>query len=334
VRNFARRGVGALDRFWFADGSAERLAALRITVGVGVLLYLYSRLGVFANVAATSPGLYEPAGPLALLLRRPISPEAFRAALVGTLVANVAFMLGWRFRWTGPTYAGALLLVLSYRNSWSMVHHFDNLVVLHVLVLGLTRSADAWSLDARRRRTQPSPPTWEYGYPVRLLCAVTVVTYLLAAIAKVAGPLGWGWALGEGLRGQVGVDALRKELLEGGSQALAYVVYQDLALATALGVGTLALELGAAVALVNARAGRAWAVAAYAMHWGIYAVMGIAFWYHLAGLPFLPFLVSDGLVTRCGRQAGRWWQACAGKWRPVGGEAPAGAAPVDRSPSR
>ena len=267
-----------------------------------------------------------------MLLDGPMAPRTFEMILIGSLMAGVAFVLGWQFRWTGPLFAGLLIFVVSYRNSWSMIYHVDNLLLLHVLVLGLTRSADALSLDALRQRpiaewwhsllaeAQGSPAPvrerngwhWEYGYPVRLLCAVTVAVYVLAGMAKVTGPLGLNWALGEGLRNQVGFDALRKELLEGRSGLMAYVVFNSVPLATALGVGTILLELGAVLALVDARIGRLWAVATYGMHWGIHAVMSITFWYQLTGLAFAPFLVSEGLVRWCRGEARSWARALGG----------------------
>ena len=246
-------------------------------------------------------------------------PAVFEALLVGTLIVGVAFVLGWRFAWSGPLFAALLLLAVSYRNSWSMIYHVDNLLVLQILVLGLTRSADALSLDALRRRSvseawdrfvaeagddgaSPSDTPdrhWEYGYPIRLLCAVTIAVYALSAIAKLAGPVGLSWALGEGLRNQIGFDALRKELLEGGARPLAYVVFNNVALATVIGIGAITVEVGSIVALFHERIGRLWAVAAYGMHWGIHAVMDISFWYHLTGLAFAPFLVSEELVRWC-----------------------------------
>ena len=238
-------------------------------------------------------------------------------------------MLGWRFGLSGPLFAVLLLLVVSYRNSWSMIYHVDNLLVLNILVLGLTRSADALSLDALGGRSlfdawdrfvaeegemdAASPDRsgwhWEYGYPIRLLCAVTVAVYALSAIAKLAGPVGLNWALGEGLRNQIGFDALRKELLEGGAQPLATIVFNNIPLATAIGIGAIVLELGSIVALFNERIGRLWAIAAYGMHWGIHAVMGITFWYQLTGLAFAPFLVSEGLVHWCRVEVARRMRA-------------------------
>lgn len=317
-----RRLLGALDAFWFVAGSADRLAALRILLGLSAVVFLGLRFQQYANIAATAPDLFEPVGPIAVLTS-PIPPAAFEAVLIATLLAGLGFVLGWRFAWTGPLFAVLLLLVVSYRNSWSMIYHVDNLLVLHILVLGLTRSADALSLDAAGLRpisetfdpfaggggdtTAPVQDRrawhWEYGYPIRLLCAVTVAVYVLSAVAKLSGPLGLGWAFGDGLRNQIGFDALRKELLELGAQPLAYVVFNNLALASTIGISAIALELGAVVALFSDRIGRLWAVGAYGMHWGIHAVMGITFWYHLTGLAFAPFLVSEGLVRWFRRRA-------------------------------
>ena len=316
------RLVRTLDGWWFAEGSATRLAALRLIVGLTAVLFLAVRLRQYVSVAGTSADLFDPVGPI-VLLSRPIPSAAFEAVMIVTLIVGVGFVLGWRFAWTGPLFALLLLFVVSYRNSWSMIYHVDNVLVLHVLVLALTRSADALSLDALGRRSifgawdrfvagagEPASSgpdrrgwQWEYGYAVRLLYAVTVAVYVLSAIAKLAGPLGLNWALGESLRNQVGFDALRKELLEGGAQPLAYIVFNNVQLAAAIGISAIVLELGSVVALYDERVGRLWAVAAYGMHWGIYAVMGIAFWYQLSGLAFAPFLVSEGLVAWCRERA-------------------------------
>ncbi|NJM08483.1 hypothetical protein HC891_23340 [Candidatus Gracilibacteria bacterium] len=58
--------------------------------------------------------------------------------MVATLLANLAFMLGIGHRVSGPVFAGLLLWLLSYRNSWSMIYHNDNVLVLHALILGFS----------------------------------------------------------------------------------------------------------------------------------------------------------------------------------------------------
>jgi len=317
-----------LDRFWFAPGSATRLGALRLVLGTTAVVFVALRLRQYAAIATTSPDLFEPVGPVAFL-SEPIPPAIFEAMLLVTLLASVLFALGWGFRLTGPGFAALLVVVVSYRNSWSMIYHVDNLLLLHIAVLGLTRSADALSVDALAGRplraswqrivaaawTGPRAEDrhrdwhWEYGYPVKLLCAVTVAVYALSATAKLAGPLGLHWALGEGLRNQVGFDALRKELLEDGAGLLAYVVFNNLWLATTAGIGAILLEFGSVAALAHPRLGQVWAVAAYGLHWGIHAVMGITFWYQLSGLAFAPFLLTEGAVAWCRAEALRWVRA-------------------------
>ena len=304
------RPLQVLDRFWFAEAPATRLALLRLLIGGYALLYVGFRFEDFLEVAGASASLFEPVG-AARFLGAPIPVEAFRALLALTLIANVAFLVGWRHRYTGPLFAALLLWVMSYRHSWSMVYHSHNLLVLHVLILGLVPAADALSLDSLRRwplaaRRSALLSTWrardpagagEYGYPIRLICAITVATYLLAAVAKVAGPLGWSWADGEALRSQVGFDALRKDLLGSGAPPMAAFLFGHLWLFTAIGVGSLAIEMAAPVALFGRRLGWLWAIGAFLMHWGIAFIMGISFLYHLSGVAFASFFDLDRLAA-------------------------------------
>jgi hypothetical protein len=253
----------------------------------------------------------------------------------------VAFILGWRFNRTGPIYAALLLWVLCYRNSWSMIYHMDNLLLIQAVILGLTRSADALSVDALVGRSSGERASaggssglhWEYGYPIMLLCAATAVTYVLSGVAKIASPAGLAWGLGETLRSQVAFDGLRKDLIAKGAEPMAFVLYGNMGLATILGGGTLILELGAPLALLNRRIGWLWALGAFTMHWGIYAVMGIVFWYHLSGLAFVPFLLDERPIAWCratvarGRRAFLAWQARRPRAGPASTE-PAGVAPA------
>jgi hypothetical protein len=227
--------------------------------------------------------------------------------------------------------------------------------VIQVVILGMTRSADALSVDAlgggflakltggrfgdarpEASRTGVGRPTglhWEYGYPIMLLCAAMAVTYLLSGVAKIASPAGLAWGLGDTLRNEVAFDALRKDLIAKGAQPMAFLLYGNEGLATVLGMGTLVLELGALLALLDRRLGRLWALGAFVMHWGIWAVMGITFWYHQSGLAFLPFLVEEQQVAWCraawtrGVRALRAWQASRRSARAAATQA-AGVAPV------
>jgi len=300
--------IRRLDRFWLPEAPAARPAVLRIMLGAYVLWYVGSRYRLFLRIARSDPSLFKPVGVVSVL-NQPLPVAVFRRILVATLVANVAFMVGWKHRYSGPVFSGLLLWVLTYRNSWSMIYHSDNALVLHALILGFAPAADALSLDARGRAAAAPVPVpvddWRYGWPVRLMNAATVSTYFVGGVAKVVGPLGWGWARGEALRSQVAVDGLRKELLGEGAAPLASRLHDKLPLFRVMGLSSLALELLAPLALADRRLARLWAVGTFQMHWGILLVMGIKFRYQLSGLIFAPFFeverVADAVLRRRGR---------------------------------
>lgn len=307
-----------LQTYWFDEAPATRLAVLRILIGSFSLWYLFTRYDMLVRVGHTDPALFEPAG-TTLLFGGPISPLLYQILITATLVLNVAFVVGWRFRITGPAFALMLLVVLSYRNSWSMVYHSRNIVVLHVLILGFTAAADAYSWDALKghanrgrdllsRRVRNLKRDWAYGWPIRLICAVTMVLYFLPGVAKIAGPLGFGWAGGEALRSQIAVDALRKEVLGSPDfSPLAFILYDQVFLFTVIGVVSLVVELAAPLFLVNKRLARLWALMAFGMHWGIFFIMGIKFRYQQTGIIFASFFDVEKPVE--------WVQARFQAWR-------------------
>jgi hypothetical protein len=301
-----------MNRIWFPAMPATRLAFLRIAIGLFALWYVAQRYTMFMKVAATEPYFFKPLGAV-WWMTAPLSAGAFEGLLVATLAANVAFIAGWKHRFSGPAFGLLLLALLSYRNSWTMVYHSDNAMVMHVLILGFLSAADAWSVDAWLKakrpgsRSLPAAPLvhWRYGWAIQLICASTAISYLLAGVAKLMGDLGWNWVYGNSLRGQVAADAIRKTLLGESTPELAFFLYEHLWIFTLIGVASMIVELAAPLALLNRRIGMLWAVNAYGMHWGILFIMGITFRYQLAGLIFLSFFPVEKLVPLAGR-ALRW----------------------------
>jgi hypothetical protein len=292
--------VRRLDRFWFAEAPAERLAVLRILVGLYAAWLLQFRYDAILGATGLPTSQFQPVG-VASFLSAPPPAQVVHTLLLLAIVSGVPFVLGLAYQVTGPLFAGTLLAVLTYYASWGSVNHPDSLLVVHVIVIGLTRAADALSVDAliRSRRSTGSrglagaTPTasgaWQYGFAVKLVCAVTVASYLLAGIAKVSGPNGWAWGTGEALLRQVAFDGLRKEVLGQPPPAYAALLYEHVWLFSLLAIGSLVVELGAPLALLHPRLGYAWALAAFPMHWGIYFVMGISFKYHLWGIAYASF---------------------------------------------
>lgn len=285
------KAISALNRWWFPEVPAGRLALLRITTALYTLWYLGTRVDLLTQIADTHHALYQPVG-VAQWLSGPLDPQFFVSLIWVTLALNLCFLFGLAHRITGPLFAAALLFVLCYRNSWSMIYHSHNLLVFHVMIMGLARAADSYALDAlyrlKRGHTTPTPNE-RYGWPIQLISMATLLSYFVAGVAKVTSEAGWGWASGSVIRGQVGVDALRKEVLGETSGVLAPFLFEHLWIFTLMGIATLIVELGAPLFIVNRRLGQFWCIATYGMHWGIYLTMGIKFRYQMSGCMFFSF---------------------------------------------
>jgi hypothetical protein len=286
-----------LAAWWFAPAPAERLAAVRILIGGFGLLWVLVRIGESYAVARLPAQHWRPTG-VARVLEAPLPPTVALVISIVTCVLLVAFTAGFRYRITAPLAAAALLWTLTYRNCWGMIFHTENLLVLHVLALALAPAADAWAIDRRPAR----PAASGYGWALKLLAALTIVTYVLAAIAKLR-IAGMDWLDGEQLRNQIAIDNLRKALLGDAIAPLGTLFLDHPSGFTVFSVLTIVLELGAVVALVGGRAAWVWVLAAWGFHVGVVLLMNIWFLYPLLGLAFVPMLRAerplDALI--------RWW---------------------------
>lgn len=290
--------MSAALRWWFRPAPAERLAALRILVGGFAFLYLTTRLPLFLGYARFPARDFVPLG-VTRLLEEPLAPGAHVAILVATIALAAAFVAGVFYRFTAPLFALFLLWILTYRSSWSMPFHTENLLALHVIVLALAPAADAWSVDARRR--DAPPPAESYGWPLKLMAALTCLTYVLAGIAKLRLG-GLAWAEGEFLRDQVAVDNLRKVLLGSDASPLASPLLEHPWLFEVMAIATLAIELGAPIALAGGRVALAWSLAAWGFHVGVVALMAIVFPYPLVWVAYAPFFAAERPLAWSGRR--------------------------------
>ena len=301
------RALTWLDRFWFPEVPAARLALLRVLSGSYAAWLLHFRYDEILGVSRLPAAQFQSVGVLSWLSAPP-PPQLVSILFWLTAISCGPFLLGVAYGVTGPLFAALLLSLLTYYASWGSANHPDALVTAHILVLSVTRAADAVSLDALigtwRRRVSLWPPAgrpdpagaWQYGFAVKLVCAVTVTSYLLAGLAKVSGPNGWSWATGDILLRQVAWDGLRKELLGQPPPAHAAFVYPHVWLFSLLAIGSVVVELGAPLALLDRRLGYLWVLAAYPMHWGIYLIMGISFRYYLSGIAYASFFPLERVL--------------------------------------
>lgn len=295
---------------WYAPAPAARLAVLRAMVGAFALVYLSSRFGSFTGMRSFHPSEFAPVG-LAQILDAPLPGALVLLSVALAIALSALFMMGFGYRVVGPAFALILLWITSYRSSWGMLFHTDNLLCLHALVLGVAPAADALSLDARRARERGQrlgqEPDGRYGWPIRVLCLITVCTYVVAGVAKLK-LAGLAWGNGDMLRTQIAYDNLRKIELGSGSSALGVWLLRYGWVFAPLSVLSLLIELGAPLALLNRRVALLWAGAAWSFHLGVAVLMHIAFPYPLSLVAFLPlFAVERGFETG----AYRWLR---GKW--------------------
>ncbi len=273
--------------WWFAPAPAERLAAVRIFVGAFAVMWVGGRLAESYAVAQLGASHWKPIG-VTKILAEPLPPGVTLAIAIVTTVLLVAFTLGAAYRFTAPAAAIGILWTLTYRNSYGMVFHTENLLVLHVIALACAPAADAWAID-RRATTQPVAG---YGWVLKLMAAITAVTYVLAAIAKLR-LAGVAWLDGEQLRNQIAIDNLRKALLGDWIAPLATPFLDHPSGFTIFSVTTIVLELSAPIVFVHPRVARLWCLAAWGFHFGVILLMNIWFLYPLLGLAYLPLLRAE-----------------------------------------
>lgn len=283
--------VRRLDGYWLAPAPAERLALLRILIGGFALVYIAITAGNLMSVATFDARQFDPVG-ISNVLGGPLAASLACGLVVATFVAGLAFVAGWRFRFTGLLFALLLLWITSYRDSWGQIFHTENLLVLHILVLALTPAADVFSLDARKSRTAPVAADPRYGWPVRLLCLLTVITYVITAQAKLL-DAGLEWITGDMLRNHVAYDNLRKIQLGDPHSPLGAALVPHAWIFYPLAVMSFIVELGAPVALWNRRLARLWVSSAVLFHVGIFALMAIIFPYQMLGFAYLPFFAVE-----------------------------------------
>jgi hypothetical protein len=293
-----------LDAFWFAPAPALRLAVLRVLIvgfGLGWLLLMYP---VLTDTMRMPAAHFRPVGVVSWI-DAPLRFELALATYLLCMVAGIATLLGWKYRVSAPLHALTLLWVTSYRNSWGMVFHSENLWVMHTLILAVLPAADAWSLDARRHGPRSGEPHARYGWGPKLMATLAVLTYALAGVAKLSNS-GGAWLDGHVLLSHVAWDNLRKLELGSLHSPLGAALSHWPAVFAPLAWSSMVLELGAPIALFGRRLAWTWAIGMWLFHLGVAALMAIVFPYPVAGVAFAPlFAVEQPVLALAARVRGR-----------------------------
>ena len=281
-------------RWWFQSVPAERLAVLRVLVGLYSVIYFCVRIPYWLSFARHRAVQFDPVGVL-VWMDAPMSPGLYQTLVVLTALGSVLFFIGAWYKVAAPVFAALLFVVLCYANSWGTVLHTDNLWLAHVVALSMAPAADAVSYDARSNTT-PLPAHFKYGWAIRLMCLVCVCAYFIAGLAKVKNS-GLDFVGGETLRNYVAMDNVRK--LELGSpfySPLAVWMLEYTATFRVLAMGSMVLELGAPVAMMHRYIAKPWTIAMWGFHVGVLALMAIGFFYPITFIAFAPFWRVERLL--------------------------------------
>jgi hypothetical protein len=256
---------------------ADRLRATRLLVGAFAFAYVLVRLRYFADDGHLDVSQLSPVGIVRLVPTMPPRWAAWAIAL-SALAAAGAFTAGKWPRVSGPALFATLLWMTTYRSSFGKILHTENLLVLHVGILALVPAKD----DRDR------------SFVLRLASIATVLTYFVAGATKLRAS-GWAWLDGSALGDWLAFDALRKIELGSFHSPLAAWLSSRPALLAPLALFTLAVEIGAPLALLGRRIARAWAIAAWIFHVAVLATMAIGFFYPLSGVAFAPLFAVERL---------------------------------------
>lgn len=274
----------------------SRLGAIRVLVGLFSVIYLCARLPNFISLFSIPTHRFAPVG-AARILSEVMPGVAFGLLIMATLALSITFTLGIGHRYLAWAFAFLNLLLISYRNSWGMIFHTENLWVLHLFILA---AAPADRAFAKRPSLEAPGDQKTARWALFFLSALTVATYFVAGWAKVK-YVGWTWLEGATVQRQVAYDNVRKMLLGDYYSPLGlWLAKFDLPWGPLAGLALL-VELGAPLALLSARFARTWVFLAWSFHVGVILTMGIFFPYPVLGVAYASMLPVDVWWARYAR---------------------------------
>jgi hypothetical protein len=176
-------------QFWYIPTTGQDLGLLRILscalLFVKVFIYDISDLGNVRSV------FFTPIVPFAVLHVPLLSAPTITVMQVVWKLALALAAAGLCTRWSTGLAALLGTYLLALPNNFGKISHYDNLIVLMLVVLALSRCGDFYSLDrwlARRQgRHVPdaSQPSSEYTWPIRLVWVLMAGMFFLAGFAKL-----------------------------------------------------------------------------------------------------------------------------------------------------
>jgi len=285
-----------LEEWMFAPGSARRLAAVRI--GLCSLLALRLARPVYVGLSGQPRALFRPVSFMHMFPGLPSRGPLIVLQLLGVMAATLA-AAGLRARVTLPVAWTCGLLLNAMLSSLGKILHNDVVLLICLVPLLVAPVADAWSLDAiRKRRTRrgtgegrDDPVSVAYGWPVRVAMLVVTGAYFFSGLGKVvfSGP---SWVLSGNLRWILYTASDRSA----SPNVVALFVADRAWLAHIVAGATLLLELTFPLVLWRKRLATFYVPATAGLHAGIWLTMNLDYsaWALSAVIVFVdwPWLVE------------------------------------------
>jgi Vitamin K-dependent gamma-carboxylase len=208
------------------------------------------------------------------------SPFALGAFQLATIALLGSAALGFRTRWSVPLAAAAYCVLAGILRQYAWFYH-TGLIPLYLLTaLAFTPCGDGFSLDRwlRLRRgdvvPKASAPTLGYGWARYFVWTALALPYVFAGLSKLRrGGLDWPHA--QNLKSILLADTLNPMQFDWGV-TLRLVSAPD-ALFWAIGLATLAGEIGYGAALFSRRARLVLPALTLGMHLGIWLLQNVLF---------------------------------------------------------
>jgi hypothetical protein len=275
-----------------------RIHCFRALVALYSTIYLLVRFAVLWSLGDRSVTGFDPVG-IWWWLATPLPAGAVRVVLIVAVVACAAMVVGRALRIVAPTAALCVLALTTYRSSFGQLLWFDNLMVLHLVLLGgwsvvFIRSKDSDCDHERKIDVHAAGRDEVSGFVLRLAALATVITYVLAGVAKLRIG-GWAWIDGDALARHIAFSAARLELLGASPSPVAAPILRVPGLLTVAAVVTVLTELLAPLALLGRRWAAGWTAAAWLLHLGVAATMFVVFAYPLVLVAFAPLFRLERL---------------------------------------
>jgi len=172
-----------LDQWLFESYQLDvrALALIRIGFATYVLLLLGQEL---SGISALPASAFHPAPGLATWLPVPMPEIIIHVLEILFLLAWVGLAIGAWTVWTSRILSGLILFYFAIGQGLGKIDH-TLLMALFPLLMSWSGWGNAWSVDARRGKSQENVPAW----PLALLALVIGFLWFSAACFKIVG--GW-----------------------------------------------------------------------------------------------------------------------------------------------